>query len=151
MTNKTLVTIIVVLLVAGVLIIAGGKFFMKRSTPNSNTVNTSNIPAQQVQKPKVGETTTVNNEKIVTINATGSSFKPNTVTVKVGTRVIWISSSDKTVAIASDDHPTHRKYPPLNLGTFEKGSSVQLVFDKPGTYTYHDHLNPSVKGTVIVK
>ncbi|MBI2031391.1 MAG: cupredoxin domain-containing protein [Candidatus Levybacteria bacterium] len=149
MNNKTLVTIIVVLLIAGVVIVVGGSFFNKKTSPESNT-NTS-TQQQTQQQPKAGEITTVNNEKIMTINATDSGFEPNKVTIKTGTRVLWTSSSDKTVAIASDDHPTHQKYPPLNLGGFEKGSSVQLVFDKPGTYTYHDHLNPNNKGTVVVE
>lgn len=148
MNNKTLITIIVVLLVAGVAIVVTGNFFKKETTaPQSNTNNQQ----QQIQQPKAGKITTVNNEQIMTINATDSGFEPNKVTIKKGTRVMWTSSSSKTVAVASDDHPTHQKYPPLNLGAFEKGSSVQLVFDKEGTYTYHDHFNPNNKGTIVVE
>jgi len=154
MNNKTLVTIIIVLLIAGVVIVVGGNLFNKKGSPesNTNTNNTSTSTQQQVnQQLKAGEITTINNEKIMTINASDTGFQPDKVTIKAGTRVIWISSSSKTVSVASDDHPTHQKYPPLNLGAFEKGSSVQLVFDKPGTYTYHNHLNPSMKGTIVVE
>jgi plastocyanin len=62
-----------------------------------------------------------------------------------------MNKSGKTVTVNSDNHPTHKLYPFLNLGAFENGSSVQAVFDKAGTYTYHDHFNPSNIGKVIVQ
>lgn len=77
-------------------------------------------------------------------------FKPETVSVKKGTRVIWINNSTAQASINSDDHPSHTKFPVLNLGEFEPGSNLQLILDKPGTYSYHNHLNPEMTGTVII-
>jgi len=144
MNNKTLITIIAVLIIVVAVVMVSGKFGKKTTAPVSNTTQTQ-------QQPQAGKVTTINNEQIITITATNSGFDPETITIKSGTRVIWTSTSDGPVAIASADHPTHKVYPPLNLGSFEKGSSVQLVFDKPGTYKYHDHLNPENTGTVVVE
>lgn len=149
MNNKTLITIIVVLIIVVAVIVVGGKLGKKATAPEESSTTMQN--QQEVQQPQAGKVTTINNEKIITITATNSGFDPKTITIKTGTRVIWTSTNDGPVAIASADHPTHRVYPPLNLGSFAKGSSVQLVFDKPGTYKYHDHLNPNRTGTVVVE
>lgn len=87
-------------------------------------------------------------EKVVTLTASG--FDPKTVTITEGTRVLWMNKSGKMGTVNSDDYPTNRLYPFLNLGAFPDGSSVQVVFDKAGTYTYHNHLNPDQTGKVIV-
>lgn len=148
MNNKTLITIIVVLIIVVAVVVVGGKLGNKTTAPEEpSTTNQT----QQTQQPQAGKETTINNEKIITVVATNSGFDPVTITIKAGTRVVWTSTSDGPVTIASADHPTHKVYPPLNLGSFEKGSSVQLVFDKPGTYKYHDHLKPENTGTVVVE
>jgi len=69
----------------------------------------------------------------------------------VGTKVVWIKKSGAVATVNSADHPTHLVYPPINMGEFKDGTSVQLVFDKPGTYKYHNHLIPSQTGTVVVE
>jgi len=148
MNNKTLITIIVVLIIVVAVVMVGGKIGKKATAPGE-----TNTPQaqQQTQQPQAGKETTINNEKIITIVATKSGFDPKTITIKADTRVIWVNNGDEAVVVASADHPTHQVYPPLNLGGFEKGSSVQLVFDKSGTYKYHDHLNPDNTGTVVVE
>ena len=87
----------------------------------------------------------------VSLNVTASGFDPQTITVKTGTQVVWRNISGRTVTVDSDLHPTHRLYPPLNLGPFENGSSVRLVFDKPGMYKYHNNLDSSQTGGVVVQ
>lgn len=85
----------------------------------------------------------------VTLTATG--FNPQIITVKVGTKVAWTNKSGENATVNSAPHPTHTAYPPLNLGTFVDGAIVSLVFDKAGSYGYHNHLDASQKGTVIVE
>lgn len=85
------------------------------------------------------------------VTVTGSGYDPQSLTVKAGTKVIWTNKSGTAVTVDSALHPTHLVYPPLNLGQLEDGSSVELVFDKPGTYRYHNHLNPTQFGSIIVE
>jgi plastocyanin len=86
------------------------------------------------------------------VNITNAGFDPSTVTVGVGSAVRWkITGTDKQASVNSDDYPTNRKYPEMNLGLFQSNSTVVHVFTKPGTYTYHNQLKPNEKGTVIVQ
>lgn len=130
------------LVIAAILIIAiiiGGIFLYRKSGPASQNPQTT---TQQT-------TQTTQEESQITYN--GTEFSPATLTVKAGTKVTWVNKSGKTVDVESDPHPIHTSYPPMNFGPFSDGSSVTLVFDKPGTYRYHNHLNPSQTGTVIVQ
>ncbi len=91
------------------------------------------------------------NNSISLVTLTKSGFSPATLTIKANSRVAWVNNSGQAASVNSNDHPTHKLYPPLNLGLFNSGSSVQLVFDKAGTYKYHNHLNPAQTGTIIVQ
>jgi len=87
------------------------------------------------------------------VSITSSGFVPATVSVKVGQAVTWTNNDSSLHMIASDPYPSDNaladfksKQPILQNDQFS------FVFDKLGTYTYHDDLNPyTLQGTVIVK
>ena len=107
-------------------------------------------PTSTVSEPTVSLSSAKNlEETMVTITATG--FEPKTVTVKAGTKVSWVNKSSGVANVSSAIHPTHLVYPPLNIGNIEDRASVSLVFDKAGSYTYHNHLNASQTGIVVVE
>ncbi len=85
------------------------------------------------------------------VKVTANGFEPQTITVKVGDKVTWTNASGGQVSINSNDHPTHLLYPPLNLGVVNDSQSVSLVFDKAGSYGYHNHFNPGETGVVVVQ
>ena len=148
MNNKTLVIIIAVLVLIGAVVVVAGKLGNKTSQPIETTGQPS-TPARSTTKQGTGGT--VPKETIKNVTLASSGFDPKAVTVKAGTRVIWLNKSGGGATVNSAVHPTHQVYPPLNLGEFPDGSSVQLVFDKAGTYKYHNHLNPSQTGTVVAE
>lgn len=81
-----------------------------------------------------------------------NGFTPETVTIKVGDSVTWVNSDLKNHTVNSDPHPSHTAYPSLNtIGLLKPGEKKSLVFPTKGTYGYHDHLNPSHTGTIIVE
>ena len=100
---------------------------------------------------KSQESVVTPNNPIVTVTLTDLGFTPKDTTVKIGTRIIWINKSGKAATVSSNDHPTHRLYPFLNLGEFARGSSLQAVVGETGKYSYHDHYNASQTGTVTVE
>lgn len=132
----------IILGTVAILVVGGLIYFQGKST---TPVNSTQVPKQETSNLQMAQ------EKSETITLTQDGFKPNSLAVKSGTRVIWLNKSGKTGTVNSEPHPAHTLYPVLQLGSFEDGSSVQTVFDKTGTYTYHNHLNPSQKGTVIVE
>lgn len=136
MNNKYVWVIILFIIIVAL----GGFLLLGNRTSNNPAIgkNTQTTP------------TTGSNSQAENVTVTSSGFKPQTITIKTGTRIIWINKSGNTVTVNSDNHPTHLLWPFLNLGSFNNGSSVSVVFEKTGKYTYHNHFNPSQKGTVIV-
>jgi plastocyanin len=130
---------LIVGLIVIILIIAGGIFFYRQSVLPKIIGQVTPTPNGFIKS----------SEQIISLSSKG--FSPPTLIVNVGTKVGWINNSGVDGDIESDPHPTHTSYPPINFGVFSSGSLVEIVFDKPGTYHYHNHLNPSQKGTVIVQ
>ena len=98
--------------------------------------------------------------------AENGAFGPQTVTVRKGGSVAWINKGTAPIWPASAMHPTHTVYPGSDIGkcgTAEKdtifdacrgipaGQSYTFTFSNAGTWRYHNHLNPSMTGSVIVK
>jgi plastocyanin len=129
---------IIIYLLVGALIYTGVYYFFlsKRGGSDQSQVTTQVSPSA--------------NEE-VTVTLTKEGFSPSTVNIKAGAKVIWLNQSGTTATVNSADHPTHLKYPPLNLGSFVSGASLFLTFNTPGTYKYHNHLNASQFGTIIVE
>ncbi|OGD87392.1 hypothetical protein A2870_01450 [Candidatus Curtissbacteria bacterium RIFCSPHIGHO2_01_FULL_41_11] len=90
----------------------------------------------------------------VTITLDESGFSPATSNVNSDGSVTWTNSSEKNGGIASDPHPTHTSNQELTDGQFvlnlAPGASATVTVTKKGTWGFHDHLNPSAKGSVTV-
>lgn len=86
-----------------------------------------------------------------TIEYSDSGFSPAEVKVKVGEKVEFKNNSSKTVQVNSDPHPIHTSFPVLNINIIAVGETKSIVFDKAGTYKYHNHLNASERGTIVVE
>lgn len=137
------VVVVVVLLAGSMLLLAN------QAKAPTTTTQTSPEPTQAGTQKTVSTVPAQAQEVIITV--TNAGFNPQTVTVKAGTRVIWVNNATGEVTVNAADHPTHKEYPPLNLGEFGPNQSVQLVFDKAGTYKYHNHLDASQNGVVVVQ
>jgi plastocyanin len=92
------------------------------------------------------------NASTITVTYNGTTFSPAQVTVMSGTTVKFVNQSNKLVWVASDPHPTHTDYPGFDAKKgLTQGQSYEFTFDKIGTWGYHNHLNPSQTGSVIVQ
>jgi plastocyanin len=122
-----------------IIIIVG--FIAWRSAKNARPVSTSNSLAhQRAPLPK---------EVNVILSKTG--FSPTQVTINVGSAVRWKNESGSQQTVNSDNYPTNQLHRELNFGIFASGSSVTHIFMKPGTYGYHNQLNPKQSGEIVVK
>ncbi len=138
--NKILLVIIALTVVFGAFIFLGNK------KTNPTTKQSESMKSQQTTP-----TATEANNQVTNVILGESGFVPKDITVKQNTRVIWRNSSGKAATVSSDDHPTHRLYPFLNLGEFADGSSIQVVVEKAGKYSYHNHYNASETGTITAE
>ncbi len=139
MNNKFLLIVVVLIVVFGAFTFLGGK-------KTSPTAVTNNPTSTQTVVSPVQQKAQTNN-----VLLTSAGFEPKDIVVKAGTKVVWVNKSGKTATVNSDNHPTHKLYPFLNLGEFADGSSVEVVFDKVGKYTYHNHYSSAQVGSVTVQ
>ena len=90
-------------------------------------------------------------ETQATVTYTDSGYTPATVTVKKGTKVTFKNESTKSMWTASGVHPTHQLLPGFDqLKSVAKGGMYEYTFSKVGTWKYHNHVNPTDVGTVVV-
>lgn len=79
------------------------------------------------------------------------SFEPETLTIKKGATVEFKNMDSVARWPASNLHPTHTIYPQFDpRQPIDPGQSWSFTFEKAGSWKYHDHLIPSIRGTIIV-
>ena len=79
-----------------------------------------------------------------TILIQNSTFNPNPIHVKAGAEVAWTNQDDNPHKIVSDTGD-------FESPTLNKGDTFTYTFNKPGEYNYHDGINTSMKGKVIIE
>lgn len=112
---------------------------MPTPTPTVQTTNTeSSIDPNRVPQ-----------KVMVVVNKDG--FTPTNIVIFPGDTVVWQNKSGKDIKVSSNPHPTHADYTPLNLDVTKANGEISLSFPTKGTYGYHDHLNPSHLGMIVVQ
>lgn len=132
-------------IVAVIVVVVGGVVFVATRAKKATPV------ASPTPKPTISITPSVSPTPSATVILTSSGPSPKTATIKAGNSVKFVNNSGATIEIASDPHPTHTNLSALNLGVVAPGKSVTVTLTKTGTWGYHNHLQPSVKGTIVVQ
>jgi plastocyanin len=130
----------------------GYKMTHKTATPTSTnttaaTTTTESTAAESTETPDSTESTT----STATITYSNSGFSPETITVKTGDTVTIKNTSSRTVEFDSDPHPAHTTNTELNVNKVAAGQSETFKVVRTGTFGYHNHLNASETGTIIVQ
>jgi len=154
--------------IVGLLIIAAGAWWF--TSGNQSAANNEAVVPTQDTTPtatdngtQVGVDVNVNTAPMTaTVTYSGSSFSPQEVTIKKGGTVTWKNASGANMWVASAQHPTHIVYsgtsrtehcPDTSRTAFDQcvgGGDYSFTFAKTGTWGYHDHLNPSAFGKIVV-
>ena len=143
----------------------------------SETVNT--VPSSPADTASTDTTTNTTNETntttgtndtspstptSATVTYTDSGFSPSSVTIKKGGTVKFVDQRNGSMWIGSAPHPAHTGYDgtsrtthcapgytgPAPFDQCSPGASYSFTFDKVGTWPYHDHMNSSSFGKVVV-
>lgn len=163
--KKTLLTIISIAIVIGVVVFVLQKQDHRAKQPagRPETSGESSPPAPPQPPPPQAPTPTPTPEAPipnpspspltkVTITRADAGFAPAIVTVDTGTTVVFANESREPSWPASNPHPIHSDYPEFDARrAIAPGGSYEFTFTRVGTWKYHDHLNPSLGGTIIVK
>ena len=80
-----------------------------------------------------------------TVSIQNFSFKPANITIKRGTKVIWINK-DTTQHTATANNARS-----FDSGTLGPGRRFSHTFKRAGKKAYHCEIHPSMKGSVTVK
>ncbi len=159
--KKTLLTIVVLVVVVVGWMLSRNKIDVVVNNP---TPIVSSTPT-----PLVSPESTVSPSPVISKNViiyTDSGYTSSTLKIKKGETVVWKNQSSSGMWTASAVHPTHTVYPGTNLancGTpagsnqfdacngIASGQSWSFKFDNLGTWGYHNHLNSSHTGKVVVE
>ena len=145
-----IVVVVIVLAAAGAIVLKNNSNKSSDSATDStattqiasNTNQTQNTEQQAPDAENAAETT---------ITYTNDGFSPSELTVNSGTTVTIKNESDKVLQLNSDPHPQHIGNPELNVGTISPGKTTTFTVTTTGSHGYHNHLNDSDTGTLIVR
>lgn len=86
-----------------------------------------------------------------TITRTENGFSPKILRIPVGTTVTFKNATEQPFWPASDIHPSHNIYAEFDSrGSVYPGESWSFTFDRPGSWSFHDHLASQLAGTIEV-
>jgi len=86
------------------------------------------------------------------VEYTDDGFSPNQITINKGETVRFVNKSSRSMWVASNVHPAHTILSTFDqFGTSEFGESYQYTFDQIGEWEYHDHVNASETGVIVVE
>ncbi len=120
----------------------------------------SNTPGRQQKQSSDNYVPNQTGAQTKEIVFTDLGFSPPVLTIKAGTTVVFKNNSSKDFWPASAKHPTHNEYPIKGgcVGSIfdackaiAPGGQWEFKFDVLGGWNYHDHLNPTFFGKVVVE
>ena len=130
--------------------LAVGGFIVLGANDNNQESTTSQTSSNRETNPTNTVNTTAN-QATVTITYNGSQFSPSSITVKGSDRVEIKNSSTKDIQVQSDSHPVHTDNAELNIGLIEPGKTKIITLTRTGSWSYHNHLDPSQTSTIVVQ
>ncbi len=149
--------IIIVGIVVIVIVALGWFFFSTNQTKTEETAATTQNEVPTATSS--ADTSSENTESQAsgsgsTITYTDSGFSPASLTVKSGESITWVNDSSSSVQVGSAIHPTHTVNQEITNNQFyvelAPGESAKVQLTKTGEWGYHDHLRPSMTGTITV-
>jgi plastocyanin len=116
-----------------------------KPTTAATPVASASTPVPPTPTPAVGSATKA--VTITTINGT-FGFSPASLTIPVGTTVIWTNMTGAPHTVTSDDGKTFDSGMNTPIG---QGATFSFKFTKPGKYSYHCQFHPYMVATIIVQ
>lgn len=78
-------------------------------------------------------------------------YEPKDLQIKLCAKVVFKNRASESRWPASNIHPTHGIYPEFDpQEPVEIDQEWSFIFDRAGSWRYHDHLKPSITGTIVV-
>jgi plastocyanin len=150
MGKYILIALVIIILIGGGYFLIKGKSNTQQSAQSTQTSQQSAQPSAMKTQPS-SASTSGSAEGGNAVSYTGNGFQPNSITIKKGQTVTWTNKDSDELWVASNPHPTHTDYPGFDeLKSIPTGQTYSFTFTKVGNWGYHNHLNPSQKGVIVV-
>lgn len=78
------------------------------------------------------------------VNVQGFAFAPGTVTVAAGSTVTWVNKDPAAHTVTADGDA-------FGSDVLDPGNRFAAKLAKPGRYSYHCAIHPTMKGTIVVR
>lgn len=90
-------------------------------------------------------------ETVHYVQLTEKGFVPNELVIRMGEKVVFGNELGTPFWPASSLHPTHEIYPEFDSKErILPPENWEFVFNEPGMWKYHDHINAHATGVIIV-
>jgi len=142
------VGLIVGVFVAMGLVIVGLNMMTKKKTPTTPTTPTTQNNTSQTSTSSSDTNNSSPKQQSNVVNITSSGFSPQTLTVPVGTTVVWVNHDTAKHTVTGDIRSDDASGPgSTSLAT---NASYLFTFTTAGTYTYSSISDADFTGTVTV-
>ncbi len=155
-------------IVIGILtiLILGGIIWLSMAGLNKEEKDEPVLRINVEQSENVNQNEELTNRISHTIDITSMGFSPATLEINNGDIVTFINRDSESHWPASDVHPSHTAYPGSSIskcGSAEanrifdackdlnEGERYSFTFNEIGPWRYHDHRNPGMRGTIVVR
>lgn len=143
-----------------------GYNYEKPKSPSSPGEVLDRLIEKNTDTPTQNNVTEETLSQTFTVQMTESGFSPKTLEINAGDKVIFLNAGSGVNWPASAIHPTHTVYPGSGIEKCDNkdhseifdacdgvnpGESFSFAFNEKGSWNYHDHLRPSLTGTIVVK
>jgi len=89
---------------------------------------------------------------LATVYFTDKGYVPKELVVEPGTLVAFTNLTESDFWPASSYHPAHSIYPEFDAKqSIGAGETWTFKFNKEGSWEFHDHLQPSSRGNILVR
>lgn len=124
-----------------------------RGTRFSPPVRRALSPARRPEAlPSLASPLDISEDPAVVISMEDGSFAPSTSTIAVGETIQFRNTGQNDKWPASDPHPVHTLHAGFDAGrSIVPGGAWSFRFDVRGSWGYHDHLSPNVRGRIVVR
>jgi len=145
-----------ILITLAFILVAAGIYWLFSTDYNNPQVEQST--EQQAENPASSASTAEISKGVVEVEFTEEGgFQPREVTIRRNQSVRFKVPADAEIPVwvASDPHPEHTGYSEFDAARIldalpSPGEGYEFVFEKVGSWAYHNHTQPSYDGVVNV-
>ena len=111
--------------------------------PSQNETDTNTATDTNSTSVQKRTTTRTTSSGTTTVDITDDAFDPSELNIAPGTTVTFVNNGTGPHTATADNKL-------FDTSQLEQGQSLDVYFEGAGSVTYHDELNPDMKGSITV-